>query len=75
MSQYTKLWRYLDDCCLGTEVLTFDEIYTICGAYVDDSFMQHKYELETYGLSVMKIDLRSRTVLFSRNASKLKYRR
>ncbi len=75
MSKYTKLWNYLKDSCLGTETLTFDEIYSICGAYVDDSFMRAKHELENYGLSVVKINLRDRTVLFSRNASNMRYRR
>lgn len=75
MSKYTKLWRYLSESCLGTETLTFDEIYNICGAYVDDAFMQYKSELENYGLSVVRINLRDRTVLFTRNASNMRYRR
>ena len=75
MSKYTKLWNYLKDSCLGTETLTFDEIYGICGASVDDAFMQHKYELEQYGLSVVRVNLRDRTVLFAHNASNVRYRR
>lgn len=68
MSKYTKLWNYLRDNCLSTETLTFTEIYRICGASVDDSFMMHKKELEDYGLSVVRINLRDETVLFTRNA-------
>ena len=68
MRKYEKLWNYLRENCLSTETLTFDEIYRICGASVDDSFMQYKKDLESYGLSVVKINLRDRTVLFARNA-------
>ena len=68
MGKYEKLWKYLKDTCLSTERLSFDEIYAICGAHVDHDFMNSKRELERYGLSVMKIDMNSRTVLFSRNA-------
>ena len=75
MSKYSKLWNYLRDHCLSTEILTFDDIYTICGASVDDSFMQYKHELENYGLRVVKINLANRTVHFTRDASMMKYRR
>ncbi len=68
MSKYDKLWYYLKDNCLSTERLSFDDIYRICGAHVDTAFMEHKHECERYGLSVMKIDMKSRTILFSRNA-------
>lgn len=62
-----KLWKYLRDNCLGTEVLTFDEIYNISGNHVDYEFMEHKRDAEQYGITVMKVDLNKRTVLFSRN--------
>ena len=70
MAKYTKLWNYLRENCLGTETLTFDEIYRISGAPVDSSFLNNKSELESYGLSVIKVDMRSRTVLFARNSGR-----
>lgn len=63
-----KLIDYLKVSCLGTETLTFDEIYTISGLHVDHRFMNRKKELESYGFSVVRIDLNSRTVRFTRNA-------
>ena len=68
MSKYKKLWLYLKDNCMGTETLTFDEIYRICGATVDFSFKDYESELRNYGISIMKVNLNNRTVLFSRNA-------
>ena len=65
--KYYKLWDYLRKSCLGTETLTFDEIYRIAGIYVDSKFMNHTKELEKYGLSVMKINLKEKTVMFCRN--------
>ena len=70
MSKYMKLWDYLRESCMSTKTLTFDEIYRICGCDVDNSFMICKKELENYGLCVMKVDLRSRTLSFARNAEK-----
>lgn len=68
MSKYEKLYNYLRESCLGTETLTFDEIYRICGAYVDSEFISRKKELEAYGFSVVRINMKDRTVLFTRNA-------
>ncbi len=64
---YSNLWNYLKKNCLGNEVLTFEEIYNITGSHVDYEFMEHKREGEQYGISIMKVDLNKRKVLFSRN--------
>ena len=68
MKSYKKLLNYLEDSCLGTEVLTFDEIYRICGERVDTDFIDSKSTFERYGFSIKKINTGNRTVLFSRNA-------
>ncbi len=65
--KFIKMWNYLKENCLGTEVLTFDEIYHMTGEHVDSEFIDSKRDGEQYGISVSKIDLKSRTVLFSRN--------
>ena len=67
MRKYEKLWDYLKNNCITTETLTFDEIRRISGSDVDDSFIQYSKDLSMYGLSVVRVDLRSRTVMFTRN--------
>jgi len=64
---YYKLWDYLRTSCLSTETLTFDEIFRIAGIHVDSKFMNHTNELKKYGLSVVKINLNNKTVMFCRN--------
>ena len=64
---YYKLWDYLRTSCLSTETLTFDEIFRIAGINVDSKFMNHTNELKKYGLSVVKINLNNKTVMFCRN--------
>ena len=66
-NKYKQLWLYLRDNCIGNEVLTFDEIYNLTHSFVDSEFMDHKRDGEQYGISVIRIDLKSRTILFSRN--------
>ncbi len=68
--KYKQLWTYLRDNCLGNEVLTFDEIYNLTGHYVDSEFMDHRRDGLEYDITVTKIDMRSRTVLFSRSRRK-----
>ena len=66
MKRYDQLLRYLKDNCLGTEVLTFSEIFSICREHVDSDFIAAKSDFERYGFKIRKIDMNARTVLFSR---------
>ena len=66
MQDYRKLLKYLESQCLGTEVLTFDEIYNICGVKIDHTFIDKKQYFKRNGFEVTRINLSKRTVLFSR---------
>ena len=66
MTVFRKLWLYLQDQCVTTEILTFDDINCICGHNVDNTFMKYRKEAEEYGISVVKVDLRNRKVHFAR---------
>ena len=68
MKDFYALIKYLDQNCITTLSLTFGEIYAISGVQVDSSFIDNKKFLAKYGISVMKINVGSKTVLFSRKA-------
>ena len=70
---YEKLWNYLSNSVLSTETLTFDDIYRIANVDVDSSFLNRKRDCERYGITIMKINMRDRTVLFARNAKSGRY--
>ena len=67
--KYEILWKYLAENCLGTLLLTFNEIYSIANVYVDSSFLDRKLDCERYGIRITKINMADRTVLFSRYTS------
>ncbi|MBO6303123.1 MAG: hypothetical protein J6N15_11875 [Ruminiclostridium sp.] len=75
MSKYRKLWYYLEDNCLGTETLSFSDIYMICGGEVNSEFMDCRRECEDFGFSIQRIDMNRRTVTFARNAGNIRRRR
>lgn len=68
MRTYRTLVKYLERTCLSTEKLTFDEIYRISGCSVDSEFVDSRRYFEHEGFTVVKIDLRTRTVTFARKA-------
>ena len=68
MANYRTLVNYLERTCLSTEKLTFDEVYRICGARVDSEFIDNKRYFEFEGFTVVKINLRDKTVTFARKA-------
>ncbi len=70
MTAFKTLWLYLQDQCITTEILTFDDIYCICGHDVDNTFMECRKEALEYGISVVKVDLRNRKVHFARTPKK-----
>ncbi len=64
MSKYEKLWCYIKDGGKPQYVLTFDEIEKIAGISLDHSFLRYKKELLEYGYEVLKISMKTKTVLF-----------
>ena len=68
MRTYRTLVNYLERTCLSTEKLTFDEIYRISGYPVDSEFIDSKRYFEFEGFTVVKIDMRTKTVTFARKA-------
>lgn len=68
MANYRQLIHYLNDSCLSTKSLTFDEIYHLCGERVDTAFIDNKRYFEREGFTIVKINVGSRTVTFARKA-------
>lgn len=68
MATYRTLVNYLERTCLSTEKLTFDEVYRISGSRVDSEFIDNKRYFEFEGFTVVKIDLKNKTVTFARKA-------
>jgi len=65
MSKYNALWEFIRASGKPRLTLTFDEIAGISGAPLDHSFLQYKKELLGYGYEVVKISMKSQTVLFA----------
>lgn len=47
--------------------MTFDDASTILGFEIDHSLLTYKKELVGYGWSVVKISLKSKTIIFNRS--------
>ena len=67
MSKYDALWKYIKKKGGQSLTLSFDEIATIAGIPIDNSFLNYKKELLQYGYKVEKISLKEKTVVFQRN--------
>lgn len=66
MSKYRPLWEYVKSAGSYPLKLTFDEIGAVLGFPIDHSFLTYKKEASEYGLSVKKISLKDKTVVFDR---------
>ena len=64
MSKYNTLWAYIHECGKLHLTLTFDEIGQIAGVPLDHTFLKYKKELCSYGYEVVKISVKTQTVLF-----------
>jgi len=65
MSKYNALWEYIKNSGKPQLTLTFEEIAKIVGNPIDHSFLKYKKELSDYGYEVVKISMKSQTVLFA----------
>lgn len=68
MANFKQLIYYLNDSCLSTKTLSFDEISRLTGVRVDQTFFDNRRIFEREGFSIMKVDVGKRTVTFARNA-------
>ena len=66
MSKYTALWTYVHESGQPQLTLTFDEIGRIAGVPPDHAFLKYKKELRNYGYEVVKISMKTQTVLFTK---------
>ena len=66
MSKYSPLWAYIQKSGTPQLTLTFDEISQIVGVPLDHSFLKSKKELCAYGYEVVKVSMKSQTVLFAK---------
>ena len=66
MSKYNTLWTYIHENGESQLTLTFDEIGQIAGVPLDHSFLKYKKELCNYGYEVVKISMKTQTVLFAK---------
>ena len=64
MSKYNTLWACIHEGGKPQLTLTFDEISQIAGVPLDHSFLKYKKELCSYGYEVVKISVKTQTVLF-----------
>lgn len=67
MSKYNNLWEYIESCGKEQFVLTFEEINSIAGVPLDNSFLKFKKELLEYGYKVEKISMKEKKVIFLKN--------
>ena len=49
MSKYEPLWRYIKDNKKEEYKLTYEDIRSVLGFYIDHSFLKYKKELLEYG--------------------------
>ena len=68
MTNIHRLANYLKDSCITNETLTFAEIQRICGLDACVDLLDYRRELNREGFSIIKVNMGTRTVLFSRNA-------
>ena len=66
MSKYSPLWAYIHASGQSQLTLTFEEIGRISGVPLDHSFLKYKKELLGFGYAVVKISIKTQTVVFAR---------
>jgi hypothetical protein len=67
VSKYEPLWQHISDQTSESLTMTFDDASTILGFEIDHSLLTYKKELVGYGWSVVKISLKSKTIIFNRS--------
>ena len=68
MARFKQLIMYLNDSCLSTKTMSFDEVSRLTGARVDGSFADNRKTFELEGFSIIRVDVGKHTVTFARNA-------
>jgi hypothetical protein len=66
MSKYERLWKYLQTNGSLTLKLSFEEIKTITGFYIDHSFLTYKKEASQFGYTVGKISMKEKNITFNK---------
>lgn len=66
MSKYLPLWEYVAKKNEYPLILSFDEIASVLGFFIDHSFLTYKKETENFGFTVKKVSLKNKTVLFDK---------
>ena len=67
MSKYEPLWNHVKNIGKSEVILTFDDIYKVCGFNIDHSFLTYKKELNNYGYEVVKISMKNKTVIIKKS--------
>ena len=68
MANYKQLIYYLNDSCLTTKTLSFDEVRRLTGAPTDASITNDRRIFEREGFSIVRVDIGKRTITFARDA-------
>lgn len=63
-SKYLPLWEHVAP--LAPVCMSFDEIAAVLGFEIDHSFLTYKAEAVDFGVTVKKISLKNKTVMFER---------
>lgn len=58
MSKYEPLWNYIKDNKQDNYKLTYEEIKSILGFEIDNSFLIYKKGLKNYGYKIKKISMK-----------------
>ena len=66
MSKYEPLWKYIKENNKDRYELSYSEINKILGFSINHSFLTYKKELIEYGYEVTKINMKNKTILFSK---------
>lgn len=64
MSKYERLWVYLQMDGSTSLKMSFEEIKSVLGFYIDHSFLTYKKEASRFGYQVGKISLKEKHVTF-----------
>ena len=67
MSKYEPLWNHVKNVGESEVILSFDDIYKVCGFNIDHSFLTYKKELKDYGYEVAKISMKNKTVIIKKS--------
>lgn len=66
MSKYLPLWEYVAKSDTFPLKMSFEDIARVLGFCIDHSFLNCKKQAETLGITVKKISLKEKFVIFDR---------